>query len=492
MSKYLFLMMFPASLWAQTQSITEAYLLKSAQQGSPQLDQIEAAFLSVAVSSGEVQEGFAPELFGQAVYSETNEQALIRFQPVFSPIAQAQLGVRQNLSHGLNTSASIVTDQRSAAPTDFTGRFNDVTTTTLRFTVQMDLWRDLFGRMSKAKLESAEFDKKRAEIEKEIQTKAFNISLRRVYWSLVANQEALKISNELLKTAQQQANETAQRFKNSVAEADEVARYNAQVSARQGSIVYLRYQRESLIKQLKNLLPELSLKDLTFDGYDVPKTIDEVVACTALIASQKQVPYEFTKYDEVVGMLKKVKRNNQVVNSRYSDADVKLFGTAKATGVDSQPSGAGFRGNYGGAFEDIESTNRTGYEVGVQFVLPLGDVKESTQAVKERYDEKRLEALITQNESQVANTHLQLVKSIAFLNDVIRAQKVTSQQLGLRLKGMRKKYEQARVSVNDLVLDQDSLLNTELTTIDTQLQILNTIFDYLVVYTDTPCSFNRM
>jgi hypothetical protein len=57
---------------------------------------------------------------------------------------------------------------------------------------------------------------------------------------------------------------------------------------------------------------------------------------------------------------------------------------------------------------------------------------------------------------------------------------------------MRRKYEQARVSINDLIFDQDALLRSELTTIETQLQILNVLFDYLAIYTETPCGFNRI
>ena len=75
---------------------------------------------------------------------------------------------------------------------------------------------------------------------------------------------------------------------------------------------------------------------------------------------------------------------------------------------------------------------------------------------------------------------------------MIKNQNINTQQLEKRLKFMRKKYEQARASVNDLIQDQDALLNSELTTINTRLQILNVLFDYLVIYTDTPCEFNRI
>ena len=57
---------------------------------------------------------------------------------------------------------------------------------------------------------------------------------------------------------------------------------------------------------------------------------------------------------------------------------------------------------------------------------------------------------------------------------------------------MQKKYQQARVSINDLIQDQDALLRANLTTIEAQLQVLNALFDYLVIYTETPCSFNRI
>lgn len=491
--KLLCILCLPLTL-AQAQSLllSEALLEKLAQQGSPQLAEIEAAFLSAQVRKGEINEDFAPELFGQASYSETNERALISFQPIFSPVKQAQLGVRQDLKYGVSTSASVVTDQRSSSSSPLAGTFTNATTTTLNFTVQIDVWKDLFGRLSKARLETAQLEAKSAELQKEIQTKTFQISLRRLYWSLVANNEALKISEALLKTAKTQAQEAAQRLRNAVADADEVARYKAQVAARQGSVLYLKYQRETFLKQLRNLLPELGVKDLKIEGYDIANTLTEVLACTTIIATQKGVPYDFTKYDEVVGFLRKIRANNATINSRYAGPDVELFGTVKTTGVSSEEGGLReYRGSYGGSIDDIENHNRSGYQVGVNFTMPIGSAQKSTQKTKELYDEKRLQASIRGTESQVINTHVQLVKSIGLLNEVIASQRTASLELGKRLVGMKKKYEQARVSVNDLIQDQDAYLNSELTTIDTQLQILNTIFDYLVVYTDTPCSFNR-
>jgi len=478
--------------FSATFKLSEQSLEEVAKKGSPQLDQIEAAFLNASLEEGETSQDYSPELFGKGSYTETNERAIIEFQPIFSPIKQAQLGIRQKMRYGLEASAYVSTDQRSAT-VPFTGKLQNATTSTLAFTMQMDIWKDIFGRNSKMELESAILEKERATIEKDIQIKTFKIALRRLYWSLVANKEALGIAEALLKTAQTQLSDTKLRFKNAVAEADEVARYEAQAASRQGTILYLQYQKETFLKQLKNLLPELALHEIELEKYDLNQTMSEILVCTATIAQQPKIPYDFTQYDEAVAILRKIKNNNSVINSRYADADVKLFGTVKTTGVNAEPTGTTtYRGTYRGAFDDNSESNRTGYEVGVSFILPLGSVKEKTQKTKELYDEKRLLATINSTDAQVVSTHQQLVKSIGLLTDVIRSQKVSSEQLGKRLKLMKKKYEQARVSVNDLVNDQDALLNSELTTIDTQLQILNTIFDYLVIYTETPCPFNRI
>jgi hypothetical protein len=85
---------------------------------------------------------------------------------------------------------------------------------------------------------------------------------------------------------------------------------------------------------------------------------------------------------------------------------------------------------------------------------------------------------IKNSEAQVISIHQELVRSVELLNQAILAQKITTEQLKRRLLIMRKKYEQARVSLNDIINDQDALLNSELSTIQTRLQLINLLFDY--------------
>lgn len=476
---------------ATTFALSEASLKEMALKGAPQLDQIQASFLATDLQNKQTQELFAPELFGVASTSETNERPIIEFIPVWSPLQQAQVGVRQNLKHGFTAQAAVSTDQRSATTPN--SKYRDVTTTSLNFTLQMDLWRDLLGRISKARLETAQLESKRAKLEQDIQTKSFYISLRRIYWSLVATIESIRISEEMLKISEKQLAEAKNRFRNSVAEADEVARNEAQVASKKATILFYQYQKENYLKQIKILLPELSAAELVVSQYDFSKTATEMTAYTATIAQESKIPYHFTNYDEVTELIRQVKSQTVNLNSRYDDPDVKLFGTVKNTGVASEKNAAGnYNGSFDDSVDDMRSNNRTGYEVGLQVTIPLGSARKETQKTKELYDEKRLSASIAATDAQVINTHQQLVKTITLLNEVVRSQKISTKELEKRLFFMERKYQQARVSINDLIQDQDALLRSSLVTVESQLQVLNVLFDYLAIYTETPCNFNRI
>lgn len=477
---------------ASTRTINESDLVNWSKEHAPQIEEIKASLLSSENQKNIIEEKYAPEVFGRASYSETQEIPIIEFLPVFSPIKQAQLGVRKKFSKGLETQLLATADQRSASSA-VSGTYDNVTTTLISFTVQMDLWKDLLGKMSDAERRNADLESRRAKLENEIKTRVFQLSLRRIYWSLVATDEQLKISERLKVTAAQQLQDAKKKLQSSIGDIGEVARYEAQLASRNGQVIFLNYQRESLLKQLKTLLPNIARDEIVLGDYDIEKTIKDVVECSLVITQGTSVPYQNTKYDELVTLLREVKSNNMHINERYADVDVKLFGTVKSTGIGSnQLSESEYRGSYGRAYQDMTNNNRAGYEAGVNITIPLGDAKESTAKTKTLYDEKRLKAMIDQSDAQVISTHTQLAKSMKLIHEVIATQRLSTSALERRLKVIRQKYAQARVSVNDLIQDQDALLNSEIGTIDAQLQAVNVLFDYLMVFTDTPCGFNRI
>jgi len=489
MLKFMILLCFSL---AQAKEFNEFELLKLAQESSSSLDQAQADLIENQLSRSLLMEKFGTEAFASSSYAETNERAIIQFQPIFTPIQQNQIGLKKQFGHGVSLSTSVGTDQRSTS-SPFIGKIHQATTTTMQLGFQVDLWKDFLGALSKAEIKASELNDEKAKLESKIQEKNVLLRVRKLYWNLVANRESQKISEALLETAKKQSLETQRRFQNSIAEADELARSKAQISQREGNLIYLNYQRELLLKQLKNLIPSLSQEEIEITNYDVTRSIDQVKTCNTLIASQKKAPLDYTFYDDVIYFLEKIKVEKQKQNEAYSDVDVKLVGQVKATGVSSQQKGDKYyRGTYESSVNDIFDTNRTGYNVGLQVNIPIGDAKNNSEELKKKLTEKRIEAQIKNLDSQLVSHHQQIVKSILLLSQVSEAQKNTSEQLQKRLASVQSKYRQARAGITDLIIDQDALLQSELNSIDIKLQILNTLFDYLSIYTETPCEFNRI
>jgi outer membrane protein TolC len=453
----------------------------------PQLEEIKAAMLEAKSNSGEASDALGVEVYGGYNTSKSKEKALIQAMPVFSPTTQYQVGIKKNFKYGLQANIYSSVDKRGTE----SGLYKNLYTSTQALELNIDLWKDIFGRVTRRKLENAELVSKQSELQSDINEKVFRITLRRVYWSLVANQEKINISKNLYKAALKQAKDARKRKASSVADASEVARYESQVAARNGSVLLLEFERENILKQLRTMLPELSSKDIVLGKYSLNETVFEVLACTALIDKAKGVPYKYTQYDELTKLLRDVQVNQEKVDNSYDSIDLKLSATFKNVGVSSNDDGDS---TYSGSLSDSMkgSNTESATTAGLMLTIPLGKKISDTNSVKTEYNKRRLKASIANVETNLVATHKQISRSIKVLGQVINAQKVNSKQLGIRLKEMNTKYSQARIPVNALIQDQDALLSSDLSIIDTQLAILNTLLDYFVVFSETPCTFNKL
>lgn len=483
------------SAFADKVKISEEVLLKIAStEPTPQLDQIKASLLEAQSKKGEANDALGTNVYAGYNYIETNELPLIQFAPVFSPVTQYQVGVKKNFKYGIQGNIYSSFDQRSGG----NGQFNDLTTVRYGLELNLDLWKDLFGRLTRKKLENAETMAKQAKLQADVNEKVFKLSLRRIYWSLVANNEKMKISKNLYQTALKQAKDARKRKASSIADKSEVARYESQVSSRKGSLLYLEYERENILKQLRSMIPSLSGKDVELSEVGLNKTIFEVLECTTMIDKFGSAPYQYTQYDDLAKFLKDVQKNQEVIDESYDGVDLKLSTSFINTGVASINDGSStfnnqgaFNGSYDDAIDDMNNNDRSGYSYGLQLNIPLGAKGSDTADVKKEYNKRKLRANIVNMENNILATHTQISKSIKVLGEVIKSQKSNSKHLSIRLKEMKRKYNQARIPEYVLIQDQDALMSSDLSIVDTQLAILNTLLDYFVVFTETPCSFNR-
>lgn len=472
--------------FAQAAVITEKSLMALINQDLPEMKKNQASQLQQEMTALSYNDQFAPELYAQGAYQKEKARPLIDFQPIYSPVKSGQVGIRKNFALGMSASVALGVDQRTGRSATFFQE--NATTTSAIAQLQIDLWKDFLGRSSKAQLEGLQYGAERAKIEQKIADSSYALNIRKIYWSLVANKLSSDITQGLLAQSQKQTAEAKKRQANYVGDRGEVARYEAQEATRKSTLLTLNYQREAIIKRLRSLLPSLGQEKIEIAPIDIDGTIKEVLSCTAQIASWANAPFEYTYYDEMLNYLKDEKAKKVQVAKAYSDIDLKLSMTAKSTGVDR---GIESKGSFSNSYNDMKDHDRSGYKVALDLTIPLGGAKANTEDVKKLLEEKRYEAQWQELEANLKAAHTQIKDSLDILEKVVHNQKESAKFLKIRLLSQQKKFSQARVSVVDLISDQDALLASELDVIASQLETVNTLLNYFMIYTETPCSFNQ-
>jgi len=216
---------------------------------------------------------------------------------------------------------------------------------------------------------------------------------------------------------------------------------------------------------------------------NVDKVVLEVLQCTSTISKLNGAPLEFTPYDDIARLQKEQLLNKQKVNNAHSGLDVKLISeykyTGKAQGADK-------------SWDEFSNDKRKGYSIGVGISIPLEGKRSTTEDVKKAVDEKLYLAQADLSASKVSSVHLQVLRSIQLLSEVMKNQKENTKQLEISLRTSKKKFNQARLTVQQLVQEQDQYLQSNLDEIQTQLNVINTLLDYFSVFTQTPCGINRI
>lgn len=492
--KVLILMSILASLpiLAQTINLTEQNLIEMARSSNPGLNDVEASFVATKVQAMELEDKFGYELYSAYGHQNTKEKSTIAFQPVFGNINTYQVGVRKYTKYGvvidLNTN-TMVQNGSSDSGSDY----KDLHTTKYELGFQVDLWKDLMGKLTRSQYDNLQDMKKKDELQQGISKTVFEINIRRLYWSLVANAEKIRINSNLHKAAIVQLMDARKRRASSISDKAAVAKFESLVHQRKGAIIVLEYERESLLKNLRVSFPSLNGKTLKLGKYNINKSIFEVLACTTKIGKTMNVPFENTTYDEVVSILRDMKTRQLGVDKSYDKVDLKMDLKLSQIGVSStsKDSGTTYSGDYGDSITDLQDNDRSALSAGLTLTIPFGQNKPATTKVKEKLTELQFDANIGNLDANVRSTHIMVKQSVELLTTLMKTQKANSKALAVRVVEMKKKYRQARIPEYALIQDQDSLLQSDVSVVDTQLLVVNTILDYLSVFNTFPCGFNR-
>ncbi len=455
--------------------INEQKLFDFVKESPPNILQLQASYEATKLQRESLDENYDFTLSASSKITGTDERPLSNFQPVFGPVRTHSLTLSRPTKYGATFGVT-------AYSSDSVSTINRSTNQGFQFDISLDLYKDLLGKTTRANYKSLDFSQQRMKIDSKIRTNGFYQQLRKIYWAIIAIQEKETLSKQLLKASQDQAKDARRRLKSSIADIGEVARYESQVSSRKANIVLLNYEKERLIKQLKDLVPELAYSELIFKENNLQKTIDSVVKCTTLIQTHKLPPLEYTRFDEMLVLLEKEYTATSMATEKHSSLDVSL---------DTSLSTFGKGTNYELSRDAFSDDRSKSYEIGLNISIPLGSKKSNTEDVKKIVEKKRYLAQNRELMGKIKTFHYQILKNISLLYQVFDNQQENSGKLEISLKHMKKKFKQARVSVSDLINEQDIYLQSNLSEVDTQLEVINTLFEYFSVYSDTPCDINR-
>ncbi len=437
---------------------------------------IDLQKLNASINKEKFNENFIYQLDAQANYMKTKETSFSSFVPVSSPIENFELKLSKATKKGIHVTASASTGQVS------NNYYSNGTTSTVSASIKFDLYKDFLGRLTSVRENSLKYKDEIAKAEARISETAFVSEVRKLYWSIVANNEALSISKRLLKTAEKLEKDTYNRFKSNVADKGELARIRSQVQARNGQIYVLEYERSNLYRKLRELFPEqMKATNIELEKYNLDKVVQQVLACTMKISQSNELPNNYTEYDDILELLKVDLEAQVAANTSYSKPDLALVTETKLIGKDF---------SYSDSFTEVADEGKSSVSVGLVLNIPLGSQKKTTEALQKEMITKQSIAKYKEVSGKLSAFHVETLKSIKVLNNVIAAQKRNTILLDQTLTESNKKFKQARISARDLIQDEDSLLQSNLDEINTKYNVIATIIDYFSVYNQTPCEMN--
>ena len=467
-------LLFNFSLFAIV--IDEDKLVKNLLKSSPLILKSE-----IGVQASYLREKKLEDIFGWNIEIKTNtqrsnESGLHSFEPIMKSLQIFETQLHKKTMFGLNFNLGAFTSQHTNS------FIRNSTRTGLKFGMAFDLYQDIFGKKTQRKMLDASFEKKISQIKNSISQRKFINETRKLYWSLVFNNESLKILQALIQQVEKQVHDAQKRFAANATDISEVSRYRSLISTIKVQRYQLENQREDIIKVLKEFIPVLQNQNIQLADYNIEKATTYFQQCVLTITSFSEAPLKHTKYDELVSLLQKKSQNNLKLHETYDDIDIKLRGQLEHFGKNF---------DYRETYNTYRKNPRTQYNIGLTLSIPLGGNKNKTVDILQETDRKRIQAETSEILSKIHSLHHQTLANIGLLNKIDLNQEKNSTYARNIIKESQKKYSQARIMARDLIEEQNFALQIQLDNIKTKLLSLNMMLDYLSVFPEIPCPLSN-
>lgn len=377
-------------------------------------------------------------------------------------------GISKNFAQGIDLSFNAGNSKELNGSTMY---FDDVMNFGL--VASLDLRKNFLGYTKVAQRLSLKLDAEQNIIKTQIEKRNFLLNLKKVYWSVIFKQKEISITEILIKQAEKNLENTIKKEKSYIADKGDVARMKADLFSRKSNLDQLNNDREILIQNLITLIPNLVHFDLIFETIDSDKILSKIKNCNTFIFNNNK-KYENTYYAEYIDLFDQKLQQDVKALERYSDFDVKLSVGGDIRDKETMYQGANFAKN--------------NYFAGINVSIPLGkETKNSelaqTKLLRMNFNSYKRDMLAN---IDATFTKYPLITEYLFKNLVNREE--FRKNMEIRVDTMRKKYNQGRISLNDLILDEDALVQAYIVLIQLQNTIINNTLDYLTIFNKQECN----
>ena len=456
--------------------INVQYIKQLDYQSLPAVQKMKLGEYGANLNASLFEGNFTPRFNLSLNYAEDKSRQLNRFVPVTSPTKMARIGLMKNTSYGVSIEGNFLAEQ-------FSNNFlTNSTTVGAEFKVGLDLYKDIFGRTSRKKLKNLQLENKIKAFEENLFTNQVKINFLKLFWSLVANQESIKITNTLIEQAKRQVNVTQEKVNNSISDKGTLARMQSILSSRQGSLNSLHYQKSNLLRSLRENVPELSQVEIELGNYDISKTINDVFVCTNVLEQYKAAPLENTNLDEISMIQQEISENENLLADIHDDVDLKLFAQSKVVGKDF---------DYSNGITNLKDDPQLITQFGVVLSAPLGDNFSNSSKLMKNVAQTKGKITHFETLAKLNSYHLEILNSIKVLKLALKNQAENTESLKESLSSSRLKFTQARIGIEQLVGEEDAYFVSEINNISTNLSIIHTLLDYYSVFNLTECSLKN-
>lgn len=468
----------------QRYELNEASLKLLINDSNPNIERINSIYQQNVINETSFNKDFGYQVYAEAKYEKDNDDDRIWTGDRDKKYTLLEGGIRKSFIRGIDANIYLTNDNRNKWTKGYVPENYNLNRPEFVMNFSFDLWKNFLGYHDTARKLSVELNKKESLINSKIQKNNFYFSVRELYWNLVFKQKELEIYKYMVNQAQKNLDNVNKKHKAYIVDRGDVARARAILASRKSSYSSIKSEIGRIKRQLRYYLPELTDKIIYLgENLYIDEAIESAKMCNVAIKNGYGIKkwQELTSYWDYINVIDEVFNADLKSYKRTADFDIKLNAGVSFSGVDNSVSDS---------YKDLKEFERSKYSIGLTINKTLGENNrnlelEQIKLLKMNYNVNKkntiadLEAFYYSYSTIIKN----LFDNLESLNNYRK-------DMEERVESSRKKYNQGRVSLNDLIQDEDSLIEASMQIINIESSILTMTLQYLSAFDKVECELN--